>query len=379
MSSVLLSNDWESDSTGLWQVLATDNSPRIPVYVSEQQIEVAINAQASEESNNPVLSLPFIEQTFTPPLNLRQNEANSDDSPSFFQELRFWLRSSRVDNGQSPDQGFYLSFTVASDTFSQEWFIPVKRKETWELYRFWLGDLPEPLLEAVTSMRISALDTNQSFQVVLGNVIATTPEPIQDVDAELLNRLDNRFQVAIQNELISVPAFLELPENPGDRTRPYILITPWSVQLQRERGGSGEITDNYRRTQKVLPEGGSLEVIEVAQRPAMKQVLLEYAIDIFADNRLQKAQLLDSVLADFSRHLYLVINLEPLTVTSFNPSPERATEFAVPGRTPLYLQVTVDVEAGDRRFTTLAERPVVQYNHLDEGEPAVTQPEAILI
>lgn len=366
-------DEWIPDSSGLWQVIPTEDSPMVPLYISGRGVGITINAQASE-SSDPA-SLPFIEQPFTPPLALRRTGGDGTNAAAFFRELRFWLRSSRVGNGQTPRQGFYLSFEVANDDLglSQEWFIPVKQANTWELHRLWLGDLPEPLLQAITTLRFRALDNAQRFQAVLGDVIVTTPEPIQDGDTELLNRLDGRFEVAIQDTPTLVPAFLELPENPGSRTPPYILITPWSVQLQRERGGSGEIADNYR----VSPTG---ETFEVAQRPAMKQVVLEYAIDVFAENRLQKAQLLDSVLADFSRQLYLVVNLEPLTLSSFNPAPERATEFAIPGRTPLYLQVTVDIEAGDRQFTTLAERPQLQFNQLDkDGQPVVTEPETVLI
>ncbi len=379
MASILLER-WPPIPSGLWQVLPAEASPMVPVYISGSGVGVAMNAQASE-SSDPA-SLPFIEQSFTPPLDLRRTGGSTTDAPAFFQELRFWLRSSRVGSGQTPRQGYYLLFEIANDDLelSQEWFIPVKQANTWELHRLWLGDLPEPLLQAITTLRFRALDNAQSFQAVLGDVIVTTPEPIQDADTELLNRLDGTFEVVIQNSLNPVPAFVELPENPGGRTPPYILITPWSVQLQRERGGSGDIADNYRRTLRTLPTGETLEVIQAAQRPAMKQVALEYAIDVFAEDRLQKTQLLDSVLADFSRQLYLVVNLEPLTLSSFNPTPERATEFAIPGRTPLYLQVTVDIEAGDRQFTTIAERPQLQFNPLDKGgQPVVTEPETALI
>lgn len=413
MSSLSLRGNWtlqQTDPPALWRILSPEESPTVPLYVSDEGgVAIAARAidseQLEDEENLP--DLPFIEQSFDPPLVLVQiveeeneeeeNEEEEDEEPrpSFdVEELRFWLRSSRVGDGRSEDRQFYLAFEIVRQdgegddavTETQRWFIPVRQQNNWELHSLWLGDIPVSLLQRVTSFRLRSLDVARGFQAVLGDVIATTPEPIQDVDAEFLSRLDAQFQVNIEDTPTPVPAFVELPENPGARTPPYILITPWAVQLLRERGGSGDLTDNYRRQlrfiESVDDEGNvveeEIEVMEVARRPARKQALVGLAIDVFAENRLQKAQLLDAVLADFSRRDFLVINGEPLDLSSFTPDPEQVTDFAVPGRTPLYIQLTVQIEAGDRQFTALAERPLMRYNHLLD-EPSVEDPETVLI
>ena len=103
--------------------------------------------------------------------------------------------------------------------------VPVIQWETWELHRLWLGDMPNTLRQDVGFMRLRSLDPTIAFNASMEDLIAATPEPIQDVGAAMLARQDGRYQVQVEAVNTDVPAILDLPENPGTRPMPYILIT----------------------------------------------------------------------------------------------------------------------------------------------------------
>ena len=320
MSSVTLDLSWQADPSGLWTLSATS----APAYVSSSAIATSVRAQSGSASPPP-----FAEHIFTTPLDL-----------SAFAELRFWLRSTRAADG-SAAKPFYLAFEVANDSLGLSWqrLLPVRQPGRWELHRLWLGDMENglsSLRQAVAALRLRSLDASVSFTAATGETIAATPEPVQDVDAALLARLDRRF--AIPGIPTNIPAFVDLPENPGDRTAPYILIVPWAIQPLRERGGSGEIVDNY------LPEGAFI-------RPHPWQIQLEYSIDVYAQDRSQKALLLDRIVSNLSRQPFLMVAGEPLVLSTFVPSPESTVKYnESPGRTPLFYRLTALVEVGDRQF-----------------------------
>jgi hypothetical protein len=279
-----------------------------------------------------------IQWQFSQPLALRQ-PVSSQGAPAFFDELRFWFRSDRAGGG-SQNRPFYLSFEAAGGGAVWQRLLPVQQPNVWELHRLWLGDMPDALRSAVSSFALRGLsspDSALSFQAVIGDVIATTPEPLQDVDSALLQALNNRFSVLDNRTSVPAQALVELPENPGDRALPYILIIPWSVQPQKELGGSCELIDNYT-------ENGVSYV-----RPPLATVQVDYAIDVFARTRAQKTRLLEGVLNYFNRHPYLTVNGDRIEVLSFVPPPEELSRFTTPGRTPLFYRLTVQVETGDRQ------------------------------
>jgi len=319
-----LASPWEADPTGLWSLSVTPASSRF----GEDGLGMAIVARGGNNTD----PAPFAQRRFNPPLDLRGVE-----------ELRFWLRSSRPGDG-SPAHPFYLAFEASNVQPAPElsWgrLLSVKKRETWELQRLWLGDMPAGLRQTVGLLRLRSLDPTVAFNASIDDLIAGTPEPLQDVDAALLARLDRRFRVPVEGTLTDVPAIVDLPENPGERTPPYILITPWSVQAVGHRGGSGEVIDNHTATGAFM-------------RPPPREIQLEYRIDVFAQVRTQKTLLMEQILGDFGGRPHLVVNGEPLEMMPFVPSPEQVTHLISPGRTPLFYRLSVWMEAGVRQFRPL--------------------------
>jgi hypothetical protein len=215
--------------------------------------------------------------------------------------------------------------------------LPVQKRERWELHRLWLADMPASLRQAVGILRLRSLDATVAFTASMDDLIAAIPEPLRDVEAALLARLDRRFQVVIEGALTDVPAIIDVPENPGERTLPYLLIIPWSIQVIGQRGGSGDLIDNHTTTGAFV-------------RPPPQEIQLEYGVDVFVQARSQKTLLLEQILGDFGGHPHLVVNGEPLQMTPFVPPPEQATPFIAPGRTPLFYRLSVWMEAGIRQF-----------------------------
>lgn len=349
MSSRILPCQWEIGSgTSGW----TLRTPGVPSYVSQNELGTGIQ----------VTEAGFIQCDFPLPEALPGTPEFGDFSQ--IEEFRFWLRSSRPGDS-SPGKPFYLIFELASDSVgaSWRWFLPVKQVNVWEFHRLWLGTIREdlqPLRGSVSAIRLRTLEDSFSFTALLGDLLATLLEPLQDVDTTLLDRLDNRFQISD----VPVPAIMDLPENPGDRSRPYLLITPWSVQPDGERGGSGDIIDNYW-----IDENGQTGA---CVRPPLWQVQLDYAIDAFADERFHKTYLLEQTLNSFSRQPFLVVNGERLAIYPFVPAPEEIAEFATPGRTPLFYRLHIQIETGDRQSQRQAVPFLVVGHQLANHQPDKT-------
>jgi hypothetical protein len=328
MSSQLvdnLANPWEADALGLWSLSVTSAAKRF----GEDGLGMVIVAR-SGAGTDPA---PFAQRRFDPPLDLQGVE-----------ELRFWLRSSRPGDG-SPTSPFYVIFEAANDSpapgLAWSRLLPVKRREAWELHRLWLGDMPADLRHAVGVLRFRSLDPTVAFTAALDDLLGVTTEPLQDVDTALLARLDRRYRVLVEGASTEVPALVDLPENPGNRALPYILITPWSIQPLGERGASADIVDNYTTTGAFV-------------RPAPQDIQLEYRVDVFAQVRSQKTLVLEHVLGDFAGNPRLVVNDEPLQMLPFAPSPEQVAYLVPPGRTPLFYRVIAGMEVGVRQFRPMA-------------------------
>ncbi|WP_414583846.1 hypothetical protein [Scytonema sp. PCC 10023] len=321
----LFPSPWILDAhTFLWSLSTTP----APSYVSENGVATVILARGGV-ADPP----PFIQRQLSNPLDLRQID-----------ELRFWFRSSRPGDGSST-RPFYLVFEITNSSSSLSWkrLIPVKQADVWQLHQMWLGDMPSSLRQAISILRLHSLDAGIGFTAVIGDLIATTPTPIQDVDAVFLNRLNKRFQVVVDGTSTDVPAIIDLPENPGTRTLPYILITPWSIQLQDNTTGSGELIDNYTLATNGSSAGAFIQ-------PAQQSLRLDFSIDVFAEERSQKAYLLEQILFSFYQQPLLVINGEPITITKFTPSDREIAAYVPPGRTPLFYQVLIRMKTGERQF-----------------------------
>ena len=349
-------NPWTLDSEeGLWSF--TDPAPELLPYFpyvsgSNRITEVYSRPLAKGEER------PSTESAI-------QVTLDSDTSQNLGEatELRFWLRSSLPANG-SNDLPFYLAFQVFNSDRTWRRLLPVRQPHQWELHQLWLGDMPATLRGEVATIRLSSLNQNpdialvNGFTAAIGDVIGVTSEPVQDVEAALGERLAG-LQIEEITGLPDVPVIVAQPEDVAAAlTIPYILIVPWSVQNKGELGGSIELVDNY--CQSHWEDDVIDEHLGAYVRSPLSQLQLEYAIDVYTQERHQKRRLFDAILNRFSQRPFLLVNGQRFSLLSFEPPPERMAEFASEGhRTPLFYQVTIPIETGDRRFVPYALHPIL--------------------
>lgn len=318
-----MSVPWPASSP-LWSVSAEASADAL----GRGGLGMLIGAAAGEPSDAP----PSAERRFTPSLDLRDAD-----------ELRLWLRSTRAADG-SPGLPFYLALEATTHPPGAEppWrrFLPVPQAGAWALQRLALDDMPAALREAVAVLRIRSLDASVAFEAAIDDLMAVRPEPLADVDSALLARFDETFEVAVDGEPTLVPALIDVPESPGQRTPPFILITPWSVVALDRRAGGDEIVDNHT-------DAGAFV------RPAPRSVQLDFKIDVFAADRAQKAGLLERILGSILSDSRLVAADLPLQMVPIEPSKDEVGLLA-PGRTPVFVRVTTDIETGQRRLLGLA-------------------------
>ena len=315
--------DWSSESGWALDNLAAD---LLPPYVSQKWGGLTLQQASPVKNSKP---LPFIGH------QLSQEETELIKK---YQELRFWFFSDQIATGKE-DYPFYLQVELLNQDETLTWkrWLPIHQPNCWELQQLWLGDMANELRTSVAKIRISLGNStaplsdqwvrNLKFKAKMGDLLAVTPHPVQDVEKSFFERLQKHHSNVIW----------ELPENNTSKSFPSIVIIPWSVQPRGELGGSVDIVDNYG------PKGAY-------SRPIPKRLQLEYAIEVTAQKRTAKATLLDAIVEDFTRTSYFVIDGQPISLLPFVPSPEQLAESMSPGRSSLFFQVTVPIEAGSRQF-----------------------------
>lgn len=260
-------------------------------------------------------------------------------------EARLWLRCSKASDRRA-GRPCFLSFEMTRGPDAPvEWSrrLPVAQAGRWELHCLWIEDMPQTLRGAVATLRLRADLGPEPVALALSGLLAVRPQPIQDVDEALMARLSGD-----RPGIGSVVAQIELPEGAAPSTAPYILVSPLSIAPQGHRGGSGDVEDNL--TEQGLPH----------LRPRPHTLELAFRIDVHAQNRQQKAKILDEVLADFARRPFLVVNHERLPLLPYSPGPEEAHHLAPPGRTPLFYRVQCEIECGTRTPPALIQSVALQ-------------------
>jgi hypothetical protein len=315
-----LSTPWNSDGSGAWVVTADAAASR--PGASTDNIGMRIVAIGGAPDSPP----RFVYRLLAPGLDLRP-----------WQELRLWLRASRIGDGRSVP--FYLVLEAASaadpDSFVWARLLPVTRGDTWELHRFWLGDMPAALRQSLGALRLRSLDPTFGFTADVDELIAATPQAVHDVEAALAQRL-GKLDLIVDNQTVMVPVVVEVPEAPATSAPPYVLVTPWAVSPPVDAASSGDIIDNF------TDQGAYV-------RPPLRRLVLDYRVDVYAAERAQKVSLLDRILADLGSRAQLSAAGDLFELAPLSLSP---VELVVtpPGRTPLFFRVTATMETGVRQF-----------------------------
>jgi hypothetical protein len=332
---------WTADASGLWSATADTSASNL----GADGYGMAITASAGSASGPD----PYVQRVFSPSLDLRD-----------WVELRLWVRSDRAATG-APDSPFYLVVEASTDPAdpSPSWsrFVRISQANRWELQRLYLGDMPDALRQAVAMLRVRGTDRTTGFNAAVDDLCASVPQAIEDLEAALLSRLDQRFSATDGGP--TVPAVVNVPEGGGTPAMPYILMSPWGAMPLTDFSGDEEI-DNETAAGAYV-------------RPHPRRLRLDYRIDVYADDRAQKARLLDAVIADLGGTPRLVAGDEPLMIVPFEPDPVLSGQ-VLPGQTSLYYRVLAWYEAGARVFLARAV-PYILTAPLD----GTAQPEVTLI
>jgi hypothetical protein len=152
---------------------------------------------------------------------------------SGFDELRFWIRSTRTaDGSQQAPFLLELSFTDANDSVGEThaWFVPVNRRDVWEQRRIGIASERR---SAVDGIRFRCL-TGLPFACNVDELLAVQEEMLADVERELVATLESGVRIP---GLADVP--LQNAAGPGDQT----VVLP--------------LTHGFAAGNRVLVEGGS--------------------------------------------------------------------------------------------------------------------------
>jgi hypothetical protein len=295
-------------------------------------------------------------------------------------ELRFWLKSTRIAD-DSEVYPFFLGLgmhpesadaTLTWDTLAWRRLIPIYQPDTWELQRLYLGDLPPSVRRLrFYDLRRLTLEKNPDYEfpkeitVQVGAMVGVKEFPLQDVQEEFQEWVKTYVSPCLSGE-DEISIYHSDGQQDSELALPCILIKPWSVNYLGERGGSVEVVDNYtvEMVQAVGDDSTSAQQYGVYSRPVEGFVEVKYAVDGFTEDssppddplkvldktELTPAYLLGSLLKHLTRNPRIWINQNPVGIRTFRPSPEEFSSLVTPGRAPLFCQLTVPIERGDRTY-----------------------------
>jgi hypothetical protein len=322
-----------------WKALAPDGvAPSSAIALSDEAVEVRfgvdkasgrITAGAGAQGHSLRRSLPNLDLTG-------------------FDDIRFWLKGSRVADG-SPGRPFYLEMRLASATMglsdpdnTWKYFLPVGRIYDWDLVRLDLDTLPAPVRTAVNLIELRCVDDSQTFVCFLDDMVAVREAMIGDSDAALLALLHNRVNL----NGTPVPAFITHPENPPEQKIPSIRLTQYDIQYVRER-------TTFDRTRRDYGTEG------FRMSPARIFYDLYYFIDVYANSRQDKTQLMEFVLRTLSPDTEIVVNNMQLRLEWVTIEPLDETGKWRSDRELLYFKISTCQESGAFEEATPAYKGVV--------------------
>ncbi|ESA38291.1 hypothetical protein N836_33215 [Leptolyngbya sp. Heron Island J] len=150
-----------------------------------------------------------------------------------FEEIRFWIRSSRQANGSS-QHPFYLEFAYqdSGDAPEEEhrWLVPVNRSNTWEERRI---GVENDRRSAVTGFQLRCL-TNLPFTCNIDDLLTVREDMLLDLEQALLQQIDTQGIQLIRDD---IP--LSQAASPGD----VQLVLPF--------------TPDFAVDNRILVQGGS--------------------------------------------------------------------------------------------------------------------------
>ena len=110
-------------------------------------------------------------------------------------------------------------------------------------------------------------------------------------------------------------------------------------------------------------------------RTSLDSLRLEYAIDVFADERAQSAEMFTLIIADLLQRPTQLVAGNRLSVKPFNPVSDIRREFLATSRVPFFIEMTAPMDVVARQFHAWAD-PFVQ---IGPAEPPRNTSESLSI
>ncbi|HEY4239995.1 MAG TPA: hypothetical protein VGM88_09280 [Kofleriaceae bacterium] len=218
-----------------------------------------------------------------------------------YDEVRLYVRGDRVANGATGTP-FYLELhlgsaalptTAAGNTWRR--YLPIFQSNSWELVRYSLADLPAQVRSGLDTVELRFVEASAPFDIVVDDLSAVHEEMISDVEAALIDRLNDRLVLSGKN----IPALLDGASLPDT----YLFVTCYNIQTQDLRQNA------VRARRDFIPQGG------YSLAPAIQHWILTYRIDAVAPDRTTESRMMDFVLRTFSSSDQLVVDSYPTQIT----------------------------------------------------------------
>jgi hypothetical protein len=320
------------NNAGNWSALAPDGvSPSNALALADETAMVRFGADhRSVRLTSSTGGLDHTLRRSLPGLNITQ-----------FNDIRFWLRGNRLADG-SPGRPFYLEVRLASAAMGlndpgNTWrrFLPITQVDAWDLVILSLDNLPLAVRSAVNMIQFRCVNDSAPFVCFLDDLLAVREEMIGDAESALLALLNE--VVAIDGN--DVPAFITHPEGTPDQRIPSIRITMYDIQYVRELNSSSRKRRDYTAT-------------SFRMAPMSVHYDLYYFIDVYAETRQDKTELMEFVLRTLSPSVALLVNgmqllLEWVTMDPLDQTGRRRSD-----RELLYFKVGTRQEVGTLEVVT---------------------------
>jgi hypothetical protein len=270
---------------------------------------------------------------------------------SAYDELRLALRSDRTADGTS-SAPFFLELRLGSaalgvDDPANTWkrYLPIGRQNVWENQSVALVDLDPSVRGALSILQLRCVDSSRAFTVYIDDVTASRAEMVADVDAALLARLHEVFELGGS----SVPAEVVLAGSSVVPAVPGIRLFHYATQFSNERTNQSESRADFS------DEGYRLRGPSVAYD-------LFYAVEVLATTRADQARILDFVLRSLGPRGVLIVAGDELPLELVAPSElERLRVSGLPGDRPLvYFRVLARQQSSSTRQVGSVQQVLVE-------------------
>lgn len=259
-----------------WQALQADGvTPSAAIAIAED------NASVTPGGDQHSLTFAFADTAQDHLAQCTIAAADLDDSD----ELRLVLRADRA---SAP--GFYLELRLGSAAMpiqapGNDWHrrIPIANAGQWDVVRVSLSDLPAPVRDAVTAVRLQCIDAGRAFTLAIDEVLAVRPAMVVDLEQALHAQLHERVSLAGT----PVPAALVTAGGAWPAATPCIAIVPLDVRHLTERSGGAAqrcdfVADGYRLRPSPVPYEAVYAIEPVATARADQAVLMDFLLRTIA-------------------------------------------------------------------------------------------------